>query len=1004
MTFARHSGPAVLVTTEDRVGLFQDSHLFGSLRSIDPTLADWHEKHEKVVLTLGHALAAFPERPESYAFELIKGRSYARDALLERLVAYGFTRDAAPGFTVRGDTVTIYREALPQSEDEADDDDVTTFPDAPPGSVRLEFFGDELDALTGAGVALERIVLAPRSLSEATLEELTTRLLATVPGTVFLDAPELYPGDLSADANDWLWRHLAERDVVSFGRDPLVGLEDSRPGLDALPYYRGKLSDLTSDLHMWLRDGYSVQLLLKFERSGRYLRERVIDTFESHWRNHVESHPGKITLMLAPGAEGGYKSDTRKEVVLTEELLYGYQGGRKATKLAGKRVHDAAQLTVGDYLIHPDHGIGRFVALEPRTVVGVVRDYLQLQYAGEGKLYLPVELLPLLRRHPGTTDDPPRLSTLGTNEWARAREKARASAEVLAAELIKTYAKRQVSKGTKLPAVPEWDVLIEQNCPFVLTRDQRDAVAAVLQDMGREVPMERLVSGDVGFGKTEVAIRAAHRAVGNSAQVAVLVPTTVLARQHFETFRERFAGLPVSIEMLSRFTSDAQARAALKGLKEGTVDIVVGTHRLLNEAIEYKNLGLLIVDEEHRFGVGQKERLKGLKANLDVLSLSATPIPRTLYMSLVGLRDVSQIMTPPQGRKPIQTVLQPYDPLVVRQAVLFELERGGKVFYIHDRIGSIGLRARTLGQLVPEARVGVAHGQMGEAELEEIILGFEEGAYDVLLSTTIVESGLDIAGANTLLIERADRLGLAQLYQLRGRVGRRETEAWAYMLYPGRLTEQAQRRLYAIAELNDLGSGHLLAEKDMEIRGVGNLLGPEQHGNISAVSLAVYTEMLAEEVAKLKGELRAAEVPQVTVDLSLDARLSPTYIQDDAVRINYYGRLAATASLAEVNRIAKEMREAYGPFSPEVRAFVELTRLRLLAGAKGVATIKEHMTDVQVSMRDDLESLDYDAKRLKALPFQAEPTRYPPGFSVKKRGLKDVDVPGALMELLYGLG
>ncbi len=993
--FARHEGPAVLLTTEARRELFSETHVFGSLRSMDPGLADWHEKRDKVVLTLEHALANFPERPDVYALELRRGREYKRDDLLERLVQYGFERDEAPGFEVRGDTVTLYlTEGAPEEDGVGRGEE---------GSVRLEFFGDELDALTVDGAAAETFLLAPRTLENLERDEWTARVLEKLPGTVYLDAPELYGGDMSEANAEWLWTHLAGRLVVSFGRDPLEAATEAPP-VEALGYYRGKLSDFTADLHMWLKDGYSVQLLLKFERTGRYLRERVIDSVESHWRNRVEHHPGQASLVLAKAPLGGYKDDATKEVVVTEELLYGYQGDRKPRHVGGKRVADASQLTVGDYLIHPDHGIGRFMGLEPRQVVGVTRDYLNLRYAGEGKLYLPVELLPLLRRHPGTTDDPPRLSTLGTNEWARAREKARASAEKLAAELIKTYAQRQVSEGTAFPPQPEWDELIEENCPFTLTPDQARSVTEVLTDMERTVPMDRLVSGDVGFGKTEVAIRAAHRAVGNGAQVAVLVPTTVLARQHYLTFQERFAGLPVNVEMLSRFTSDAQARDTLKGLKEGTVDVVVGTHRLLNEAIIYKNLGLLVVDEEHRFGVGQKERLKGLKANLDVLSLSATPIPRTLYMSLVGLRDVSQIATPPEGRKPIQTVLQPYDPMVVREAILGELERGGKVFYIHDRIGSIGLRARTLNELVPEARIGVAHGQMNEGELEEIMIGFEEGAYDVLLSTTIVESGLDITGANTLVIERADRLGLAQLYQLRGRVGRRQTEAWAYMLYPGRLTEQAQRRLYAIAELNDLGSGHLLAEKDMEIRGVGNLLGPEQHGHVSAVSLEVYTEMLAEEIAKLKGEQRAAEVPQVTVDLDLDARLSPTYIQDDAVRINFYGRLAETISLAEVSHIAREMREAYGPFSPEVKAFVDLARLRLLAGAKGVATIKEHMTDVQLSFDSALETLDYDAKRMKGLAFSVEPTTYPPGFSIKKRGLKAADIPGAIMELLYLVG
>src|SRR5690625_1525827 len=420
---------------------------------------------------------------------------------------------------------------------------------------------------------------------------------------------------------------------------------------------------------------------------------------------------------------------------------------------------------------------------------------------------------------------------------------------------------------------------------------------------------------------------------------------------------------------------------------------------MLSEAIEYKNLGLLVVDEEHRFGVGQKERIKGLKAGLDVLSLSATPIPRTLYMSLVGLRDVSQITTPPAGRKPIQTVLQPYDPMVVREAILTELERGGKVFYIHDRIGSIGLRARTLNQLVPEARIGVAHGQMNEQELEEIMLGFEEGAYDVLLSTTIVESGLDITGANTLVIERADRLGLAQLYQLRGRVGRRETEAWAHLFYPGRLTEQAQRRLYAIAELNDLGSGHLLAEKDMEIRGVGNLLGPEQHGQIAAVSIEVYTEMLAEEIAKLKGQQLAEEKPQVAIDLNIDARLSPSYIGDDDRRIAFYGRLAEADNLAKVSRLAREMREEFGPFPDEVRAFVELAKLRLLAADRGVASIQEHMTDIEIAFAVD--SVDYVARKLRGRASSVEATRYPPGFKIRKRELSGRQVIEAISSVLY---
>ena len=985
--FARAPGPAVLLTTSERLPLYADAGVFGEPAQQNPDLSDWPELGQKVVLSVDHAVRAFPPNPSRYALALELGSRIPREELLERLVAFGWERDAMPGFTVLGDTITLYLDA----DDESD-------------VLRMEFFGRELDTLERRGEPRERVVVTPRAEVDLEDEELwTSRLLEHLPGRVFLDASELYTGELGDEAAGWLWEHLGGREAVSFGRDPLDLAAADAP-VASLPYYRGKLRDFANDLEGWLRDDYSVTLLLKFERSGRYLREKVVEHLDTRWANRVEHRPGALSFVLGKGPLGGYRDAEAKEIVVTEELLYGYQGGRKLRKLAGKQVHDASQLSRGDYLIHPDHGIGRFLGLEARQIVGVTRDYLILKYSGEGKLYLPVEQLPLLRRHPGTTDDPPRLSTLGTNEWARAKEKARVSAQELAAELIKTYAQRQISEGTAFPGDRDWERKIDESFPFRLTADQAQAVEATLQDMSKPVPMDRLISGDVGFGKTEVAIRAAHRAVGNGKQVAMLVPTTVLAKQHYETFHERFAELPVEVAMLSRFTPDGDVRGILDGLKAGTIDIVVGTHRLLNESLAYKDLGLLVIDEEHRFGVAQKERLKSFKANLDVLSLSATPIPRTLYMSLVGLRDVSQIMTAPAGRKPIQTVLQPYDPLAVREAIMFELERGGQSFYIHDRVGSMSMRARTLQQLVPEVRIGVAHGQMNGDELEQVMLAFEDGAYDVLLSTTIVESGLDISGANTLVVERADRLGLAQLYQLRGRVGRRETEAWAYLFYPGKLTEQAQRRLYAIAELDDLGSGHLLAEKDMEIRGVGNLLGPEQHGHISSVSIEVYTELLAEEIGKLKGEQAAEERPQIAIDLDVDARLSPSYIQDDDLRINFYGRLSETDSLAEVGRIARELREAFGPFPADVAAFIDLAKIRLLGGSKGLATIAEHMTDVQMSFGTDQDELDYDAKALRDLPYNIEPTRYPPGFSIKKKSLKGKDVLEAIQRVLYLVG
>jgi transcription-repair coupling factor (superfamily II helicase) len=573
------------------------------------------------------------------------------------------------------------------------------------------------------------------------------------------------------------------------------------------------------------------------------------------------------------------------------------------------------------------------------------------------------------------------------------------------------------------------------------------------------------VSGDVGFGKTEVAVRAAYRVVAHGRQVAVLVPTTLLADQHLETFRQRFEGTPVVVAGLSRFTSAKEADAVFRGLKRGTIDVVVGTHRVLSQELEFKNLGLLVIDEEHRFGVMQKEKLKALKSvgnlsdealerltalekpkrrrrkgeapedaapaapapiaaslddvagnvigekpkpkvevplvpenAIDVLSLSATPIPRTLYMSMVGLRDISHIATPPAGRKPIRTVLTPFDPASIREALIVEMERHGKAFFIHDRVATIAQRARYLQSLVPEARVAVAHGQMHDDDIEEIMLGFEEGAYDLLVATTIVESGLDIPEANTILIERADRLGLAQLYQLRGRVGRRAQAAYAYLFYPPRLTEAAERRLWAIADLADLGSGHLLAEKDMEIRGVGNILGPEQHGHIQMVSLEVYTELLAEAIARLKGEAKA-EPRRLAIDLGVNARLTPDYLPEEAERIEYYGRLSEAATLSEITRVEKELKSRHGPPPREVQSFLDLARLRVVAANKNVVAVAESMTGIQVTFAHG--DLDYDARALRSQPYRVEVTKYPPGFKLEKRGLKPDEYPRVVLDLLY---
>jgi transcription-repair coupling factor (superfamily II helicase) len=1010
--FAAFPGPAVLLTTPDRIGSYASAGALGAPVSVNPGLRDWDTRHEHVVLDVNTALDLFPAHPEDHALSLRVGSSYPREALLSRLERLGYERGEEPGYELRGDTLELRLSPGAGRPADADGD----------LWVRAEFFGDELDTLR---------LLAPGELTgekaqsfalEPTADYLTevkwdaTRL-DLLPGRVFLDSPEFYASSLGV-LTDTLWPRLAGREITSFGRAP-IELPDLHTGLETLPFYRARLSDLEHDVTEWRGAGYRVLILVRHDRTAAYLADKLLNTHEIPWLKLPRVEEGGLGFLRA-GGEGGFVIPEHRTVVITEDLIYGFQGGSalRGKRLSGRPVTDALGLHVGDYLIHPEHGIGQFQGLETRTVLGVTRDYLNLEYRKGARLSVPIEQLPVLRRHPGTTDDPPVLSSFDKKDWAKAKDKARKNAEEVAAKLLVQYAARQVTPGNTFGPLPEWEAQIEQNFQFELTSDQRTALKETLKDLERSNPADRLISGDVGFGKTEVALRAAHRVVGHGMQVAVLVPTTLLAEQHTSTFVERFKNLPVRVEGLSRFTGDKQAKNILRDLAAGKVDILIGTHRLLSGDIEFKNLGLIIVDEEHRFGVSQKEKLRALRGlpamtdgklevpegvkAVDTLALSATPIPRTLYMSMVGLRDMSSIQTPPKGRKPIQTILAPFDPVTVRDAIISEIERGGKVFYIHDRIASIGARSLYLRNLVPEARIGVAHGRMNEEELEEIMLGFEQGAFDVLLSTTIVETGLDIPEANTILIERSDRLGLAQLYQLRGRVGRRAQTAYAYLFYPPRMTETAQRRLWAIADLQDLGSGHLLAEKDMEIRGVGNILGEEQHGHVQAVSIDVYTEMLSEAVARLKGEKIQPPV-SISIDLPINARLTPEYFGgDDEARIATYGRLSEARTLQAVSRVERDLRKKYGLPSPNVQNFIDLAKLRLTAAAKRVLSIGETMTELQVTFA--YKALDYDAAGLKRFPHRTEVQTFPPSVKMEKRGIRQDDYARMIIELLGYFG
>jgi transcription-repair coupling factor (superfamily II helicase) len=962
MVFAQSKGARVLLCPQERLSLYADLGALGVTAYLNPGLEAVGEA-EVVVMSYQQALGVFPAQPQDWRLVLEVTRRYLRRDLLERLYRMGYLREE--DYRVQGDRIELE-------------------------GLCLEFFGDELETIRVEGETRKRHILTAR---QGKAETWNSHKILHFPGTVFLDTPAVAPQEV--------WPLIGARDLVTFG---LGGPELPTLSLPfkPLPPYRARISQFVEDVTRLAQEGYSLVFFYRHARSRTYLLGKLGSKI--HTQSSPTLNPWPASLNLVPARfEGAFLDPQSRTVYLSEAHLYAFGAAEilRNRRVAGKEIEDPGGLSVGDYLIHPEHGIGQYLGLRTLEVLGVKRDYLHLQYAGEGRMGVPVEQLPLLKRHPGTTDDPPALSSLGKGEWKRTREKAQRDAEELAQRMLVLHAKREATPGRAFGPLPDWDRLLEQNFPYTLTPDQQKALEETLHDLETPRPMERLISGDVGFGKTEVALRAAHRVVGHGAQVAVLVPTTLLAEQHTQTFRTRLEGLPVRVAGLSRFTSDKEASQILRELASGSLDIVIGTHRLLSKDVGFKSLGLLVVDEEHRFGVGQKERIRELKEAVDTLLLSATPIPRSLYSALVGLRDLSSIQTAPPGRKPIQTVLAPYDPALVRQAVMEELERSGKAFYVHDRVATILARRKYLETLVPEARIGVVHGQMNEAVVEETMLAFSEGAFDLLLATTIIESGLDIPEANTIIVERADKLGLAALYQLRGRVGRREEEAFAYLFHPLRLTEGAERRLAAIADLSDLGSGHLLAEKDMEIRGVGNLLGPEQHGHIRAVSLEVYTELLTEAIGRLKGE-KVEPGRHVTLDLQLSARLTPEYIPSPEARSRLYGRLAETRSLAQLSRMVKELKERYGPAPQEVENFFSLAKLRIVAQSKGVVSITEDMLQLQIAF--ETTRLDYDAKALRALPFRVEPTQYPPGFRIPKKGLPAQDIIQAISEVLYLVG
>ncbi len=704
--------------------------------------------------------------------------------------------------------------------------------------------------------------------------------------------------------------------------------------------YAGDVERLAQDLRAWQeRGGQTLIATRQTERLSELLAEAGASGV-AHETGETEPRPGQVVLSKRP-ITAGFRLPEAGLQALTDVEVFGW---RKHYRPYRRRLPRATpigaltELAPGDYVVHINHGIGIYRGLVRRAAEEGAREYLLIEYAGGDKLYVPAEQFDRVQKYLGGEETPPPVHRLGGPEWERAKRRAKRSARELAAELVRIYAARQEEAGHAFSPDTVWQREMEDGFAFEETPDQREAIEAVKRDMESPRPMDRLVCGDVGFGKTEVAVRAAFKAVMDGMQVAVLSPTTVLAQQHETTFRERLSPYPVKIELLSRFRTRREQLQVVEGLAAGTVDIVIGTHRLLSRDIRFKRLGLVIVDEEQRFGVRHKEKLKQIRATVDVLTLTATPIPRTLHMALSGIRDISLINDPPEGRIPIITRAMERDDEVIREAIMRELERGGQVYYVHNRVESIGHVAEHLRRLVPHARLAVAHGQMEERELERAMMDFYSGEAQVLVCTTIIENGLDIPNVNTIIVSDADRLGLAQLYQLRGRVGRSNRQAYAYLMWTPfkRLTDTAEKRIAAIKEFSHLGSGFKVAMRDLEIRGAGNLLGPEQHGFVTSVGFELYMEMLREAVREEQGE-SAGEGLQVSVDLPVSAYLPEDYAPDLNQRIDLYRRLAAAPDEERVNALAEEIADRFGRTVPApVGNLLRLAKLKARCAEAGV--------------------------------------------------------------------
>lgn len=944
---------------------------------------------QAVVVATAEEAAQFvtaPQKIDDAVLSFKVGEDYERETILSGLVSGGYERsdlvDRRGLFSVRGDIIDLY----PLNEKEP---------------IRLEFFGDTLENIRyfneqtqKSSMKTDSVRILPFALAYDKDDEKTTLLDYGNNGIIIWDEGNRIKEELKKSFSESTerkneaakWRSLAGEKrtavqlVLSLLAQSVSELEtDETVSITSktVAGFRKEFTLLKDELGHWLERDYRIIFVISGEKRAASL---------NGWLKQNEFYASPLTengkdtgIFISSGEiRNGFEFPYAKMVVIAEKDIYGTQKKRLRRHTEnGQEINAFTDLHAGDYVVHDTHGIGKYIGIKTIETDGVHKDYLEIHYSGHDVLYVPTDQIQFLQRYIGNEGEAPRLSRMGGADWKKARAKAQKSIDNLAEKLVALYAKREITDGYAFPPDTPFQQEFEEAFPYEETQDQLKAVAAIKESMEKPVPMDCLVCGDVGFGKTEVAVRAAFKAVMGGKQVAVLVPTTVLAQQHYQTFSERFRSFGVVCDVLNRFRSIKERKEILQKVEAGQIDVLIGTHSILNKNVKFKDAGLLIVDEEQRFGVAQKEKWKTWATGIDVLTLSATPIPRTLHMSLVHLRQMCLIETPPTERLPVQTYVTEYDGAIVRDAIMREKRRGGQVFFVYNRVVTMERMKVELEALVPEVTIGMAHGQMTGSVLEANMFDFYEGEYDVLLCSSLVENGLDIANANTIIVYDADRFGLSQLYQMRGRVGRSHRTAYAYFLYRRNkiLNEVAEKRLQAVKEFTELGSGFKIAMRDLEIRGAGNLLGREQHGNIAGVGFVMYVQMLEEAVNRLRNEGYTKTVDvRTTLEVRVDAFIDDTYIEHGGQKIEMYQRLALVRTEEALEELKNELTDRFGKPTRAVQNLLKATHLRIRAQKDLVLSVSQKGIGLEFRWKDEASSPSTELfepvlrKRCKKLP------------------------------------